>query len=100
MEKAGGRMTLTGRSGVRAIPVDVSHVVGCAIAPADAVICEAPTDSGVVLIQIAWLLARRRSPLASETQTRCVDRWIAPIARSAPFAGSLSLATGSRWFDQ
>ena len=94
-------MTLTGRAGVRAKPLDVSHVVGCAIAPAEhAVICEAPTDSGVVLIQIAWLLARRRSPLAFENQTSCVDRWIAPIARSAAFAGFLSLATGSRAFDQ
>ncbi len=47
-------MTLTGRSGVRAIPVDVSHVVGCAIAPAErTVICEAPTVSGVVLMRIA-----------------------------------------------
>jgi hypothetical protein len=39
---------------VRAKPVDVSHVVGCAIAPAEhAVICEAATVSGVVLIRIA-----------------------------------------------
>jgi hypothetical protein len=54
MEKAGGRMTLTGRAGVRARPVDVSQVVGFAIAPAEhTVIGEAPTDSGVVLIRIA-----------------------------------------------
>ena len=47
-------MTLTGRAGVRARPVDVSHVVGFAIAPAEhTVIGEAPTDSGEVLIRIA-----------------------------------------------
>ena len=94
-------MTLTGRAEVRAKPVEVSHVVGCAIPPAEhAVICEAATVSGVVLIRIASLLARRQSPPAFLNQTSCVDRWIAPIARSAAFAGFLSLATGSRAFDQ
>jgi hypothetical protein len=68
---------LTGRAGVRARPVDVSHVVGCATAPAErTVICEAPKVSGVVLIRIAYLLARLGGGLRLRSRTNSAG-WIA-----------------------